>query len=74
MDELKLNLTTKFMRGIIAKVIAKQIQKKLGCRIDILINQVSITANEGKILIHADVDAETTNEDLLKMIKTVGLD
>lgn len=74
MDELKLNLTTNWMRGIIAKFIAKAIRKKLGCDIDILVNQVSVTATNGKVHIHADVDAETTNEDLMKMIKTIGLD
>lgn len=74
MDELKLNLTTKFMRGILAKLMAKAIRKKLGCNIDILINQISVTAVDGKVHIHADVDGETTNEDLMKMVKTIGLD
>lgn len=74
MDELKLNLTTKFMRSMVAKFIAKAIRKKLGCQIDVLVNQVSITATDGKIHIHADIDAETTNEDLMKMVKNVGLD
>lgn len=74
MDELKLNLTTKFMRGILAKLMAKVIRKKLGCNIEILINQISVTAVDGKVHIHADVDGETTNEDLMKMVKTIGLD
>lgn len=74
MDELKLNLTTKFMRGILAKLIAKSIRKKLGCNVDILINEVKITAVDGKVHIHADLDGETTNEDLMKMVKTIGLD
>lgn len=74
MDELKLNLTTKFMRGILAKFIAKAIRKKLGCNVDILINQISVTAVDGKVHIHADIDGETTNDDLIKMVKTIGLD
>jgi len=74
MDELKLNLTTKFMKGIIAKIIAKAIRNRLGCDIYILINDVSFKAEDGKILIHADVDAETTNDNFIQMIKKVGLD
>lgn len=74
MDELKLNLTTKFMKSIVAKFIARAIRKKLGCQIDVLVNQISVTAVDGKIHIHADLDAETTNEDLMKMVKTIGLD
>lgn len=74
MDELKLNLTTNFMKNMIAKIAAKAIRKKLGCDIDILVNKVSVTAVDGKIHVHADVDAETTNENLMKLIKKVGLD
>ena len=74
MDELKLNLTTKFMKGIIAKLLARAIRKKFGCNIDVLIDDLNLTATDGKIQIHAKLDAETTNEDLLKLIKTIGLD
>ena len=74
MDELKLNLSAGFMRSMIAKIIARAIRKKLGCDIDILINNISVQAKEGKIRIHADLDAETSNENFIKMIKTIGWD
>lgn len=74
MDELKLSLNTKFMKGIVSKLIAKAVRKKLGCDIDILVNQVNVTAIDGKIRIHADVDAETTNEEVVKLIKSIGLE
>lgn len=74
MDELKLNITTAFMKNLIAKTIAKMIRKKLGYSLDILLNQIEIKATDGKIRIHIDADAVTTNDDLLKMIKSAGLD
>lgn len=74
MDELKLNITTAFMKNLIAKTISKIIRKKLGYSLDILLNQIEIKATDGKIRIHIDADAVTTNDDLLKMIKTAGLD
>lgn len=74
MDELKLNITTTFMKNLIAKTISKIIRKKLGYSLDILLNQIEIKATDGKIRIHIDADAVTTNDDLLKMIKTAGLD
>lgn len=74
MDELKLNITTAFMKNLIAKTISKIIRKKLGYGLDILLNQIEIKATDGKIRIHIDADAVTTNDDLLKMIKTAGLD
>lgn len=74
MDELKLNITTAFMKHLIAKTISKIIRKKFGYSLDILLNQIEIKATDGKIRIHIDADAVTTNDDLLKMIKTAGLD
>lgn len=74
MDELKLKLSTKFMRGMIAKFIAKFLAKKLGFNIDILINEIELRHEDGKIKLHADVDAEINNDDFMKLVKQVGMD
>lgn len=74
MDELKLNLTTDWMRNIVAKLIAMAIRKKTGYDISIFLNKIQITASNGKIKIHADVDVETSNETFVKAVKTIGLD
>lgn len=69
MDELKLNLTTKFMKGIVTKLLATVIRKQFGYEIDIQLNEVVVTNSDGKIHLHANVDAEVTNEEFTKMIK-----
>lgn len=74
MDEMKLKLSTKFMKGIVANLISKAIFKKLGYEIDILINEINVTVENGKMHIHADVDAETSNSEIMKIIKSVGSD
>ena len=74
MDELKLKLSTKFMRGIITKIISKAIFKKYGYKIDIMLNEIELENVDGKIRLHADVDAEVTNEDFKKIIKSIGMD
>lgn len=74
MDELKLKLSTKFMRGIIAKFISKALAKKLGYNVDILINEIELRNEGGKIRLHADVDAEINNDDFMKLVKSVGMD
>ena len=74
MDELKLKLSTKFMKGIVTKLISKALFKKTGCKIDIQLNEIKIEAKDGKVYLHADVDAEADNEDFVKIIKTIGLD
>lgn len=74
MDELKLNLTSKFMRGIVTKILAKMIKKAVGIQMDIDLHNVTITAEGGKIHLHANVDAETTNEEFVKLLKNVEMD
>lgn len=74
MDELKLKLSTKFMRGIIAKLVSKTLLKKFGYEIDIQINEIEVTTHDGKIYLHVNVDAETSNEEFKRIIKSSGLD
>ena len=71
MDELKLNLSSKFMRGIVTKLITKAIYKKTGYKIEVELNSINVEVINGKAHIHADVDAEIDNEELMKIVKTI---
>lgn len=73
MDELKLSLGPAFLRNTIAKIIGKVIRKKLGCDIDILIKEIQLTNVNGRTSIHVDLDAEMSNEELTKLIKSIDL-
>lgn len=74
MDELKLKLSTRFMRGFVAKLVAKTISKKLGYDIDILINEIEVKTDDGKVKLHLSVDAQMENDEFKKVIKNIGLD
>ena len=74
MAELKLKLSTKFMRGIVTKLISKAIYKKYGYDIDILLNEIEIKNEDGKVHLHMNVDVEVNNDDFKKIIKSIGLD
>ena len=73
MDELKMSLSTKFMRGIVTKIISKAILKKTGYNIDIQLNEIKLETIDGKVCLHADVDAKINNEDFINIIKSKGL-
>lgn len=73
MDELKLVLSTRFMRTIVTKMLAKAIHKKTGYRVDVQINKIEADTNDGKIRVHVDVDAEMNSEDFKDALKTAGL-
>lgn len=74
MDEMKLKLSTKWMRGIVANLISKAISKKFGYDLDILINEIQIKSEDGKMQIHLDADAEINNDEFKKIIKSIGMD
>lgn len=72
MDELKLQ--TKFMRGIVAKLISKAISKKFGCDISIQINELELENKDGKVHIHANLSGEAKTDDIATIVKSIGLD
>ena len=74
MDELKLKLSTKFMRGIVANLVSKAIAKKVGYNIDILLNEIEVKNENGKIHLHIDADAEVENSEFIRMLKSIGMD
>ena len=74
MDELKLKLSTKFMKGIVANLISKALFKKLGYRIDILLNEIEIRNDGDKIRIHINADAELEKNEFVGLLKSIGMD
>lgn len=73
MDELKLRLSSKFMKNIITKIVAKKIFKKLGYKIDIELNNIDIETVDGKVCLHVDLNAEVEKEEFVKILKDVDL-
>lgn len=73
MDELKLNLSTRIMRTIVTKILAKAIYKKTGYDVNIQINELKAEAFDGKVRVHIDVDADMNGEDLMDILKSRGL-
>ena len=73
MDELKMSLSTKFMKGIVTKIISKAILKKTGYNINIQLNEIKLETVDCKVCLHADVDAEINNEDFINIIKNKDL-
>lgn len=74
MDMLIMKLSTKFMKGIVAKLISRMILNKYGYEIDIRFNELQLENRGGKIYIHADVDGEIEESEFKKIIKSAGLE
>lgn len=74
MDEMKLNLTTKFMRGFLAKLLSKAIKKKFGCEINIHLSEIELDMVDGRIHAHVNADVDMGSDDFKKLVKTVYRD
>ena len=68
MDEMKLKLTTKFMRGIVSKLIERSIYKKYGYRVNIQLNDLNISVVDGETTINTNVEAKISSEEFKKMM------
>ena len=71
MDEVK--IVSKFTRSVISKLIKVMLHKKLGYNVDIQLNEVNATITDGKTHVHLDVDAELDKDELIKILKSIGL-
>lgn len=68
-----MKIESKFMTGIVSKIVKKVVQNKLGCNADIQLNQFRTTTIDEKTHIHLDVDVELTKEELNKLLKSIGI-
>ena len=68
-DELKLKLSTNFMRNLLAGYISKSIYKKFGYEVNVDIEEVSIETVDGVVKLHANVDATMDNDECMKIVK-----
>ena len=74
MDEMKLKLSTRFMRNIVAKLIARMIYKKTGYKVDIQLNELNVNVIDGETHISTNVEAKLSSDEFIKIMKNVGLD
>lgn len=71
MDLLKIKLSTRFMKGLVAKIISKRIYKQLGYKIDIQLNDVQIDVVDGDVQIHLDVDGKMNKTEFSRIMERI---
>lgn len=68
-----MKITSAFTRNIVSKLIRGLIKKKTGYNIDIRLSDFNTTIIDGKTHVHLDVDAELEKGELIKILKSIGL-
>lgn len=74
MDEMKMKLSSKFMRGIVSKLVARFIYKKYGCKVEIHLNDLDISVIDGDAKIALNAEAKIKSEDFMNIMKDIGMD
>ena len=74
MDEMKVKLSTKFMKNIVSKLIAKAIYKKTGYKVDIQLDDLDVLSFNGDTTIKVNVEARLKSEEFNKLVKSIGMD
>lgn len=69
MDLLKLKISTKFMKGIIAKIVTRKIYKQFGYKVDIQLNDIQLDVIDGDVSIHVDVDGKMNKTEFSRLME-----
>lgn len=72
MDMLMIKLSTKFMKGMVAKIIARKVYKKFGYKIDIQLNDVQIDMINGDIKLHIDADGKMNKTEFYRLMEMIN--
>lgn len=68
-----MNITSTFTTSIISTIIEKQLRKKMNVNSTVQFNSIKVSINDGKTYLHVDAEATLSNENLLKLLKEIGL-
>lgn len=74
MDEIKLKLSTRFMRGVLAKLVSRRIKKVYGYKIDIFFSEIDLDMKDGQTHIHLNVDMDLSSDEFKKLMKAIDED
>lgn len=72
MDELKIR--TLFGRALISRILKSVLKKNLGCDIDIMLNDLSVTIRDGKAHFCVNAEGGIGVSDISRILKKSGLD
>lgn len=72
MDEMR--IVSEFTRGLVSKIARRIVKRKTGYIVDIQFNKIETTVINGKTHVRLDLDAELEKDELMKILKSVGLD
>lgn len=72
MDEMKLNLGSKFMRKMLSKILTKMFYKKFGYRIDIKLDELNVHVVDGDTKIKLNAEVQMNSIEFKKVMEAIN--
>ena len=73
MDEMKINLGSKLMRNLVAKLLSKTIYKKTGDKVDIKFNELKASMVNGEAYMSTSIEAKMNGEEFSRILTNIDL-
>ena len=74
MDEMKLNLGSRFMRKMVSKLISKYLSKQIGSKVTLDFNALNVSSDDGDTIIKTDLELRMDKHEFRKLMKKVDID
>ena len=74
MDEMKLNLGSKFMKKMVSKLISKYLSKQNGSKVTLDFNALNVSFDDGDTIIKTDLELRMDKHEFRKLMKKVDID
>ena len=72
MDEMKLKLSSDFMKNFISKLISKSIYKKYGYKVNIQLNDLDVRIIDGETKVATNLELSLGKDEFVKLLNDVG--
>ena len=72
-DELRLKLSSSFMRSVVSKLIAKSIYKKYGYKVTVRLDDLDIWSIDGDTSIKVNAELKMNSNEFKKLIKDLDV-
>lgn len=71
MDEMKLKLSTRFMKNMVSKLISKMIYKKYGYKVSVQFKELDVSIIDGETHMNAGVEVKLDSSEFMKIVKSL---
>ena len=73
MDEMKVKLSTKLMRGIVSKLLSGLIYKQFGYRVGVRLDELDVNFTDGETTVLTKVELKLESAEFVKIMDSFNL-